>query len=286
MAVAPDLATGSDMKADGDSAQGGLIGRDAELRRVSTAIRNRESLLIWGPADVGKTCLVKKAIAELPERDRKGCIYWSGEASVRDFAEELVRGLYAAGDVIVRRKVREDGGGRAISVGRWFRDRSSGQLKALLYRAAAKGRYAFFLDHMPPATQSMARFLKQIIWRCKTPVYLLARGFDHEDIGYAWSIYYVKEYRIGIDPLSETLTRELLDRCIGRFGLDRLDLTGFRDEILRLSRHLPGSVVKMCELAAHRRYHYGDQIKVNLVHVDYLMLGDPLRECARTSSEA
>jgi GTPase SAR1 family protein len=286
MAVAPNLATGPDMKAEGDSAQGGLIGRDAELRRVSTAIRNRESFLIWGPADVGKTCLVKKAIAELPERDRNGCIYWSGEASIRDFAEALVRRLYAAGDVIVRRKVREDGGGRAISVGRWFREQSSGQLKALLYRAAAKGRYAFFLDHMPPATQSMARFLKQIIWRCKTPVYLLARGCDHEDIGYAWSIYYVKEYRIGIDPLPETLTRELLDRCIGRFGLDRLDLTGFRDEILRLSRHLPGSVVKMCELAAHRRYHYGDQIKVNLVHVDYLMLGDPLRERARASSEA
>jgi hypothetical protein len=53
-----------------------------------------------------------------------------------------------------------------------------------------------------------------------------------------------------------------------------------------LSRHLPGSVVKMCELAAHHRYHYGDQIKVNLVHVDYLMLGDPLRERARPSSEA
>jgi hypothetical protein len=191
-------------------------------------------------------------------------------------AEELLRGFYAAGDPCVRKKVREDGCARETSVGPWFRGQSSGQLKALLYLAAAKGRYAIFLDHLPPATQSMARFLKEIIWRCKTPVYLLARGCDRQEIGHAWSIYFANEYRIAVGPLSAICARELLERSIRRFRLDRFDLAGFRDEILHLSAQLPGSVIKMCELAAHPRYRYGAQIKVNLVHVDYLMLADPL----------
>ena len=283
MAVAFDVVTGLDANLRPHAAQCELLGRESELHSLRSAIRNRESLLIWGPADSGKTCLVKKVIAELPEKDRKTCIYWSGEASGRRLAEEVVRELYAAGDPLVHKKVREDRGRLGISVERWFRDRSSGQLKVLLYLAASKGRYAFFLDHMAPATQSMARMLKEIIWRCKTPVYLLARGCGHEEIGHAWSIYYAKQYGIEIGPLSECLTRELLDRCIRRLGLDRFDLTGFRDEVLRLSHHLPGSVVKMCELATHERYHYGDQIKINLVYVDYLMLGDPSRERSRES---
>jgi len=265
-------------KAEEHAALADLIGRKSELQRVRTAIRNRESFLIYGPADVGKTSLVKCAIAELPEKDRKRCVYWSGEASVRQLAEELLRALYAAEDRCVRGKVREFASGREIEVDRWFRNQTSGQLKALLYIAAAKGRYAIFLDHMPRVTQSMARFLKEIIWRCKTPVYLLARGCDRREIGHAWSIYFTKEYRIEIGPLTEPLTRELLERCIHHFRLDRFDVTGFQDEILRLSGRLPGAVTRMCELATHRRYHYGDQIKVNLLHVDYLMFGDRLRD--------
>jgi hypothetical protein len=34
---------------------------------------------------------------------------------------------------------------------------------------------------------------------------------------------------------------------------------------------LPGSILKMSRLAADSRYHYGDRIKLKLVHVDYLM---------------
>ncbi|MGB6430320.1 MAG: hypothetical protein WBF06_07020 [Candidatus Acidiferrales bacterium] len=264
------------MKTETRAALPDLIGRNSELRRVRAAVRARESFLIWGPADAGKTALVKKAISEVPERERQGCIYWSGAASVRQLAEELLRRFYAAGDPCVHKKVPEDRSGRETSADSWFRDRSSGQLKALFYLAAAKSRYAIFLDHMPPATQPMARFLKQIIWRCHTPVYLLAPGCDREDIGHAWSIYFAEQYHIAIGPLSPAFARELLERSIRRFALDRFDLSGFRDDILRMSGHLPGSLVKMCELAAQPRYHYGDQIKVNLVHVDYLMRRDPL----------
>ena len=117
----------------------------------------------------------------------------------------------------------------------------------------------------------MARLMKDIIWKCKTPVYLLARGYSHAEIGYAWSLYWNDTLHIHTGPLKEGAARELLEICIRGRGLGVLDLENFREDILRLSGHLPGSIMKMCELAANPQYHYKDQIKIKLVHVDYLM---------------
>ena len=247
-----------------------LIGRQNESRKLTSAISKRESLLVWGPTDAGKTSLTKMVIGGLPEVDRRNCIYWTGEASVRQLVAELVRGLYVAGDTLVRNKVRQDGCGES-SLNRWLREQTSGRLKVLLYSAAKAGRYWVFLDHFPAATQTMAGFLKEIIWRCKTPVYLLARGCSHTEIGYAWSIYYTPQYHISLGPLPDGSARELLEQCIQRFGLNTLDLQGFREDMLRMSHHIPGRIVKMSEMAADARYQYGDQVKLGLVHVDYLM---------------
>jgi energy-coupling factor transporter ATP-binding protein EcfA2 len=247
-----------------------LIGRQTECRKLTSAIKNRESFLVWGPADAGKTTLTKMIIGGLPEPERRNCIYWTGAASVRQLVAELVRGLFVAGDALVRNKVRQDGCGDG-SLNRWLRDQTSGRLKVLLYSATKAGRYWIFLDHFPPATHTMAGFIKQIIWRCKTPVYLLARGCSHAEIGYAWSIYFTPQYHVSLGPLPDSSARELLEHCIHRFELSSLDLQGFREEMLRLSQHNPGSIVKMSEMASNARYQYGDQIKLALVHVDYLM---------------
>jgi hypothetical protein len=247
-----------------------LPGRQAESRRLAAAIRGRESLLIWGPADAGKTALVKTVIDKLPGKESRNCIYWSGAATVRHLVGELVRLLYLVEDPVVCKKVRDVGAGET-SLNRWLREQTTGRLKVLLYTAMQKGRYWFFLDHLPPATHAMARLMKDVIWRCKTPVYLLARGCSHAEIGYAWSIYFTPQYYISLGPLPECASHELLEQCIRRFGLASLDLEGFREDVLRLSGQLPGSIIKMCELAADPRYRYGDQLKIKLIHVDYLL---------------
>ena len=247
-----------------------LLGRQAEYRRLDAAIHNRESLLIWGPADAGKTAFAKMVIDGLSKNEKRNCIYWTGAASVRQLVGELVRLLYSADDPLVRKKLQDDGFGEA-SLNRWLRGQTSGRLKVLLYTATRKGRYWFFLDHLSPATHSMARLMKEIVWRCKTPLYLLARGCSHAEIGFAWSIFFTPQYHISLGPLPESASHELLEQCIRRFGLASLDLEGFREDVLRLSGQLPGSIVKMCELAADPRYHYGDQVKIKLIHVDYLL---------------
>ncbi|HUJ32318.1 MAG TPA: hypothetical protein VLY23_13620 [Candidatus Acidoferrum sp.] len=247
-----------------------LIGRKDELRQLRAAIHERKSRLVWGPADSGKTALIAAAIAELPETVQRSCIYWTGAATGRQLLSHFVGRLYESGDPFVTSKVQADGATQA-SLHRWVQNQSSLRLRGILFTAFAQGNYRLFLDRFPPATHNMARLMKDLMYRCKTPVYLAARGCWKEDAGYAWSLYWNDGLRLRLGPLSERAARNLLEACIQRFSLPSLDLDDFRDEILRLSGNLPGAIVKMCELAANSRYHCGDHIKMKLLRVDYLM---------------
>jgi hypothetical protein len=255
-----------------DASSDVMVGREQEMRRLRTAIQNRESQLIWGRSDAGKTFVMQRVIAGLAEADRRKCIYWTGAATGRQLIGHFLRGLYVAGDPLVRRKVHADRAGE-FTLDRWISQQSLLRLRGILYSATEHGDYRFFVDHLSSPTHKMAHFLKEIMYRCKTPVYFTGHGYSQGEIGHAWSLYWTDEYRIRLEPLTETLARELLETCIHRFGLNALDLEGFREDILHLSARLPGSIVKMCELAADPRYHYGDQVKVKLVHVDYLLQG-------------
>ncbi|MGA7027768.1 MAG: hypothetical protein WA713_14505 [Candidatus Acidiferrales bacterium] len=249
---------------------GTLFGRKEELRQLRAAIQHRESRLVCGPMDAGKTSLIQAAITELCEPERRNCFCWSGPATGRELVSFLLRGIYLTGDSFVRRKIQADGTA-PDSVDRWLARQSALRLRGILFTACEKGAYQFFLDHFPPPTHNMARLLKDIMYRCRTPIYLAARGFGQGDVGYAWSLYWNDALRIHLGPLPDRAARELLESCIQKFGLASLHLRGFREEILHLSAHLPGSIVKMCALAAGSRYRYGDQIKTKLVHVDYLL---------------
>jgi len=251
-----------------------LVGRKQELRQLRAAIQKRRSLLIWGPEDAGKTALIKKAIFELDGSERRSCIYWTGAASGKELLAHFVGRLYETGDSFVRKKVHADGA-TAMSLNRWLHKQKSVRLRGILFTASMQSDYRFFVDHFPPPTHDMARLMKEIIYRCKSPIYLAARGYSQSEIGYAWSLYWNDGLRIRLGPVSERAARELLEFCISKFGLASLDLENFREDILRLSGYIPGSIVKMCELAADSRYHYKDQIKIKLVHVDYIMQSSP-----------
>lgn len=249
-----------------------LIGRENETHRLREALRNRQSQLIWGPADSGKTFLVGNVLADLSRNEQRKCIYWTGPATRRQLVEHLIRGLYLAGDPFVQKKVQNDRC-REATLSRWMAEQSALRLRGILFTAAERGEYRVFVDHLSPISQTLAKLLKEIVNRTNTPVYLAGRGYSQVEIGYAWSLYWTDEYRIPVRPLSESAARELLNTCIDRYALSALNVDTFREELLGLSGHLPGAIVKMCKLAANPRYHYGDRVKLKLLHVDYLMQG-------------
>ncbi len=249
---------------------GVLVGREKEAERLRTAIGERRGLAVCGPADAGKTALVKQVISRLPKAAAKGCIYAPLRGAPREVLAGLLGQMHARGDALLEQRFRSETG-RDGEFARWAADQTSLRMRGLLYRAAEAGSYCLFLDGVDGLSDAYTRIVKELSWMRGTPVYLLARGWTERELGRAARLYWNDDLRLEVGPLELRATRELLEHCIRRYGLARLNLDGFREGILRMSGRLPGAIVKMCARAGDAQYHFGDRIETRLLHVDYMM---------------
>jgi hypothetical protein len=246
------------------------VDRQQELRRLQDAMRRRESLLICGDADSGKTALVAKAIDNSTDKVRRSCLCVDGGASVKELLLRLVRALWENEHPLVAGKWRAAQASH-YTVSGWLREQSGGRLRSIVCEVLKNQPCWIFLDSLHPCTHLVARFLKELMWRWETPIYALARGLSPIELGEAWGLYWNDKLRLPMGPLPIADATVLLSACIRRFGLSHCELGSFQHEVLDLSGRLPGAIVKMCEMAAQPKYQYQGQIKTCLVHVDYLM---------------
>lgn len=247
---------------------GVFVGRQGELARLQEAIRDRQSLLIWGEPDSGKSALVLRAISQLPELLASRCICAPANVSPQAILRIITEGL--ADDPLLRAKFRADTG-QHPSFSHWVRAQTSLRLRGLLYRAADAGQYWIFLEDVAPMSHLMARILKELVCNRKTPVYLIAQSWTAADLGHAASLYWNDRLRLHVGGLPLAAARTLVELSIRRFGLSRLDLEGFRKEILELSGMLPGTILRLCAAAADTRYHFEGRIKTKLLYADHLL---------------
>jgi hypothetical protein len=239
--------------------------------RLRQALEDRQSLLIWGPAGIGKTALVMKVLKDLPSAVAGSTIYLSGVDGLQPLLRSLLRRLYEVEDPTLRQQLHNEGV-REATFDSWLRSLPTSRLKGALYRSMEAGQYWVFLDHLPPLTHAVAKVVKELVRMRDTPVYLLARGLSEAEIGRVTDLYWSDRQRLSLGPLPQRAARDLLEWCIRRFSLARLNLEGF-PELLRLSEQNPGTLIKMCALAAQPRYQYGSQIKTKLIHIDSLVSG-------------
>jgi len=245
-----------------------FLGRQSELARLDDAIRKRVSLLIWGASHSGKSALVARTLANMPEKIRRRCICAHGNGAPQEILREIAEGL--VDDPLFRSKFRADTGFGA-SFSHWVKAQTSLRLRGLLYRAAGAGEYWIFLDDLAPMTYMLARITKELMLNQETPIYAVAQGWTYNELGFASQLYWNEKQRLHVGGLTLPMAKEFLETCIRRFGLDRYELEGFREDILEFTGLLPGAIFRMCAAAADSHYHYKGQIKTKLLHVDYLM---------------
>ena len=255
--------------------------RERESRRIAGALRMKESMMIGGPAGIGKTALILNVIHHLPDELARQCLYLAGFKNLQDLLRKLLQTLYQAKNPELRKQLHAEG----VSVVNFdvrLKALSSSRLKGTLYRAVEKTEYRVILDHVPPLTHAIAKVIKELFWMRNTPVYLLIRDDrEHRIEQFTGFFYWGDREQLRLGPLPVPSARELLDCCIEQFGLSRLELEDFREEVLELSACVPRAIVKMCELAADPRYQYGSRIKTKLVHIDYLMSTQHFRPSER-----
>ena len=251
-------------------AAGCFLGRQAEMNRLREAIRKRESVLIWGASDAGKTALLGKVLSEMPEKVARRCLCASGHGSPQEILRGILEKFEHADSPLLRKKFRAETS-YGESFAHWTKQQTSLRLRGLLYKAAAEGEYWIFLEDVAPLSHILSRIVKELMWNCKTPVYLVAPGWTYMEVGHAATLYWTDRHRLHVGGLPLPAAKELLETCIRRFALSQFDLEGFREDILEFSGLLPGTIVQMCAAAANSNYHYEGRIKTKLLHVDYLM---------------
>jgi AAA ATPase domain len=250
-----------------------FIDREVETRRLRDAILSGRSLMICGPAGIGKTALVSRVLADLPPQLATPCLYLGSVRDLPDLLRQLIRQLYRARDLSLRRQLHAERVS-AATFDVWLKAQSSSRLRGALYRAVEAGDYRLFFDHLPPLTHAVANVIKELFWMRKTPVYLLPLANSEQAFLHVSRFFYWGDReRLLLGPLPSSAAQELLESCIQQAGLSQFDLEGFREEVLKLSGRVPGAIATMCALAADPSYQFGNRIKTKTVYLDYLMKG-------------
>ncbi|MEJ2007128.1 MAG: hypothetical protein P8Z30_03070 [Acidobacteriota bacterium] len=248
-----------------------FVDRERETRRLRGAILSGRGLMITGGRDMGKTALVRKAIAELPPAVGQRCVYIGAFKDLQDLLRRLIRALHQAGAHELRRELRRAGVTKTGLEAR-LKDFSSSRLRGMLYRTVQGKEYRLFLDHCPGLTPAVARVIRELFWMRQMPVYVVTSAAT-ETTKAARYFYWDEKQMLRLGPLPSSAARRLMEDCIQKFGLAGLELAGFRKEILELSQLIPGAIVAMCEMAADPRYQSDSRVKTKLIHIDYLMRG-------------
>ncbi|HWQ03612.1 MAG TPA: ATP-binding protein [Candidatus Nitrosotenuis sp.] len=246
------------------------VNRKAELQALCAAIRRRESRLVCGPSDSGKTALLRRALQEIPGSIRGRCCFVQAPKSPHDFLVQFLAQLATAGNRVCRERLEREG----VSPGRaahWFAAQTSVRLRGMMYRCLRAGEFWLAVDDAEKWSPAAGRLLYDVAYRGETPVILLARGFRPDEIGKATRLFWHDGQRIRLSALPYEDANALLDRCISFHALSGEGLSEFRNEVLHASDLLPGGIVKLCRMARLPKYRFGEQIKSVLVRVDYLM---------------
>jgi hypothetical protein len=258
--------------ASGESWEPPFLGRKVELSRLRDCFARRESLLIAGPAGVGKTALVMEVLKDLPPAVARSTISLSRVEGLQPLLRTLLCRFYKVRDSTLHSQLHAEGV-REGTFRAWLNSLHTSRLKGAAYRSAENGQYRIVLDHTPPLTHAVTKVVKELVQMRGTPVLLLARGPSESQLGRAADLYWSDCQHLGLGPPPDRALRELLEWCICRFSLARLNLAGFREDMIRLSGGIPGALIKMCALAAEPRYQFGSQVKTKLVHIDSLLGG-------------
>ena len=109
-----------------------FVDRESESRRLDEAIRKRASLMILGPAGIGKTALVSTVIRRLPPDLAARCLHLRGVKDFQDLLRQMVQALYDLKDPNLRQQLHAEGISE-LTFDAWLKTLSSSRLKGALY---------------------------------------------------------------------------------------------------------------------------------------------------------
>jgi hypothetical protein len=241
-----------------------LLGVTGEYHRLTTALQNRQSRIILGPAGSGKSALIGAALAHLPASAPCGIILIPYSSNLHDLLIDLARALLRTGHRAFR-KLACSGN----DIEKWLSQQTSRHLKGILWTSFEADPRVILLDGVSGASFPTYRFLQRLYF--VKGMALLASARDPMSLGSLGRLFWDPREAIHLHPLNHADANRLFDLAVVRFGLGHLDIEEFRGKVVEAARGNPGQLIEMCKLASDPIYVTGKHIKFAPLRIDVLM---------------
>jgi len=229
-----------------------LVGLGPEQKRIETALRNGESLLVLGPRGSGKTHLLRECSHRVP-----GTAFVPYSSNLHLFLQTLSLGLVDAGydDTLCA-------AGRTKP--------TSVHLRGMLWNALEKRPARIIIDGIDSASFPVLRFFQRIYFVRGMSIVTSAR--DAFGLGALGRLFWDPRKTLQLKPLSDAASTALFKRAVHAYGVRAANLDEFRRRVLDAAAGNGGQIVEMCRLASRPEYLTATgRIKFELVRIDCLV---------------
>jgi hypothetical protein len=235
--------------------------REQELEQLRQRLVKRENFLFWGQPGAGKTLLMRLALAEL---SRSAYVYCQKMDTPGDALRLMVQALRDAGDEHVRDRLSQ----------RVLESLSSAALRGLLRTALSRHPRMLVFDHVAFVSKQFCGFLKDVSQFGKSPLVTVARSHHMEEIGYLETLYLDRRTRLELENFDPPRASAFAAWAADAQALRAENREAFLASVVERSQGNPGAILRMIEMARHPRYRTGQQIRANILYVDYCV-GSP-----------
>ena len=240
-----------------------IFDREEERQRIDQFLARRHPFLIFGPAGVGKTLLLRSVRSEF-----RSLLYCEDSSTTNIVFRSLAHSLLRLGSPRAKKAFRDE---TAIAT------KSAVSLKGIVMDALREGEYSIVLDHLKRPSYAFAAAVREIMGWGSTPVSAVARSSHMEDTGFLQPLYGDRSQKCEIrnfdDTTAEQFAREIANRC----GLSGTNMGEFLDKVLEFSGGNPGAIIALIDMATRPKYRADEHIKISPLYIDYRMTGGVAR---------
>jgi hypothetical protein len=240
-----------------------IFDRDEERQRVEQFLAKRHPFLLYGPAGVGKTLLLRSVLTEL-----RSVLYCEDSATTNVMFRTLARGLLRLKNPHTVKAFRDE---NAITT------KSAVSLKGIVMEALREGEYSIVLDHLKRPSNSFASAVREVMAWGSTPVSAVARSSHMEDTGFLQPLYTDRSQKWEIRNFDHSTAERFARERINRSALSGTNISEFVEKVLEFSGGNPGSILALIEMATYPKYRSEEHIKISPLYIDFRMNGGAAR---------
>lgn len=229
------------------------VARADEMARLQAQAQKRKSMLVFGPAGVGKTRLLEAFAKTYPL-----ALYVSRTNTPRDLLLALFGNLRNTGKRELRLPVSPD-------------SLSASSLKGVVQSALDRLPFLLVLDHLAGPSSVVTRIIKEMNYYGRTPVIFAARTPHMEDIGTLRPMCADRSERIEMKNFASQVALEFARREAEESRLWASNLEPAIHSFVEWSDGNPGAIIQMVKMAHLPKYRLRDQIKAHVLYLDHLM---------------